>query len=305
MRSLFTISWREVTEGFSRFILTMLSVALGVAFLTGTLTLRDSLQRTFDDIIGLSSRADVYVVGTKITENLGSTIRRSLPLDYEHKIRRAIGPNAVIEPTIVSTNASLEDAQGKVISNAGAPTVVQPYYDDPKWETLTEGRWAKGPREIVVDADMLKPTGLNVGDTTNLILEGGKRQVTITGAIDFEHSAFGAVQVYMERDAIETLVLPTKKVPSFEIYLEPGTSRAQAITAIAKEIPADAIVMTKERFTDDRFTALETGLGFVSTFLLVFVFLSIFIGSFVIANTFAMVVRQRMKQFAMFQSALL
>ena len=302
MRSLFTISWREVTEGFSRFILTMLSVALGVAFLTGTLTLRDSLQRTFDDIIGLSSRADVYVVGTKITENLGSTIRRSLPLDYEYKIRRAVGPNAVIEPTIVSTNASLEDAQGKVISNAGAPTVVQPYYDDPKWETLTEGRWAKGPREIVVDADMLKPTGLNVGDTTNLILEGGKRQVTITGAIDFEHSAFGAVQVYMERDAIETLVLPTKKVPSFEIYLEPGTSRAQAITAIAKEIPADAIVMTKERFTDDRFTALETGLGFVSTFLLVFVFLSIFIGSFVIANTFAMVVRQRMKQFAMLRA---
>ncbi|WP_336248733.1 ABC transporter permease [Stomatohabitans albus] len=302
MRALFKISAREVREGFSRFFLTMLSVALGVAFLTGTLTLRDSLQSTFDDIIGLSSRADVFVVGTKISETLGSSVRRSMPVSYEHKIRRSLDDQAVVDPTMNTVDARLENAEGEIISNAGAPTIVQPYQADPLWGSLEEGRWPKGSREILVDKAALEPNGLHVGDRTTLILAGGSRQVTITGSIAFEQPSFGTVQIFMDRDAIESIAAPDGKVLGFEIYLPDDIPVADAIQRIAHELPADTIVMGKERYTADRYTALESGLGFISIFLLVFVFLSIFIGSFVIANTFAMVVRQRLKQFAMLRA---
>lgn len=302
MRALLKISWREVTEGLSRFLLTMLSVALGVAFLTGTLTLRDSLQTTFDTIIGLSSRADIFVVGQKISESLGSSVRRSLPIDYEHDIREALGSGVVIEPTIATNNAQIEDGDGKVIDNAGAPTIVHSYYTDPRWGKLVKGEWPKGPREIALYENVLEPNNLKIGDTTTLTINGGARTVKITGALETNDPSFGVVVVFMERDVVEPLAIPDKKVNSFEIYLDPDQELSQSIKAIAKTIPADAIVMSKAHYTDDRFKALETGLGFVSIFLLVFVFLSIFIGSFVIANTFAMVVRQRMKQFAMLRA---
>ncbi|WP_336248732.1 ABC transporter permease [Stomatohabitans albus] len=302
MWALLRISWREVTEGLSRFLLTMLSVALGVAFLTGTLTLRDSLQSTFDTIIGLSTRANVFVVGQRLSESLGSSIRRSLPLDYEYKIRHALGSGALVEPGISTQNAQIEDGSGKAIDNAGAPTIVRPYYDDDRWGKLVNGRWPYGQHEVVLFENVLEANDLHVGDTTTLTINGGSRKVRITGALEAIDPTFGSVIVLMERDVIEPLTIPDNKVPSFEVYLEPGQDVTTAIQTVAKTIPADAIVMSADYYAQDRFKALETGLGFVSVFLMVFVFLSIFIGSFVIANTFAMVVRQRMKQFAMLRA---
>lgn len=115
MRALIRISWREVKEGFTKFLLTLLSVSLGVAFLTGTLALRDTLANTFNSIVTASITNDVYVRGQKITDNPGDNTRHSVPLELENDIRSVVGPDALIEPNMSVQNVTLEDANGKVI----------------------------------------------------------------------------------------------------------------------------------------------------------------------------------------------
>lgn len=303
MLALIKISWREVREGFTKFLLTLLSVSLGVAFLTGTLALRDTLANTFTDIVTGSNSGDIFVRGTVIEDTLGQKVRNSIDLDLEQKIRRAVGPDAVISPDFSLLNVRIDDADGNAISNAGAPTILMSAYDDPLWGKLVEGRFPKGPREMVMLPETMKAAGLNVGDTTKVTINGAKRDVTITGALDYNKGVFGAVLVFMDRDVVEPLALPdVKKIQQFNIYLPEGADANQAISAIAKEIPANAVVGPSSLLIKEGKEQIDDTLGFVNIFLLVFVFISLFVGSFVIGNTFAMTVRQRMKQFAMLRA---
>lgn len=302
MKVLLTMSWREVREGFTRFLLTLLSVALGVMFLTGTLALRDTLQQTFDDIIGVTNAADLYVVGKELTQETVSITRATIPIAYERKIASALGTQALTEPEIVTTQASVLDQDGERISVGGAPTILKPAYDDPRWGQLTDGRWPRGPRELVMDAGLAQRIGYGVGDQFEVIINSAKRPVTLTGTIANLPSSFGSIPIFMERRIVEPIAAPDKKVKNIGVYLPAGMAVEEAMAALVKTLPADAIIMTRARYADESAQAINTGLGFVSVFLLVFVFLSIFIGSFVIANTFAMIVRQRMKQFAMMRA---
>ena len=303
MRALIRISWREVKEGFTKFLLTLLSVSLGVAFLTGTLALRDTLANTFNSIVTASITNDVYVRGQKITDNPGDNTRHSVPLELENDIRSVVGPDALIEPNMSVQNVTLEDANGKVISNSGAPTMLLPYYDNPLGSKLAEGRWPKGQREVAILSNALEPAGLKVGDTTEMTINGAKREVTITGSVDYERTTFGAVVLFMERDVVEPIALPdVKKVSNIGITLPEGMNTADAINQIAKVVPANTVVITSDVLKRESEEEIDTQLGFVNVFLLVFVFIALFVGSFVIANTFAMTVRQRMKQFAMLRA---
>ncbi|WP_336248736.1 ABC transporter permease [Stomatohabitans albus] len=303
MFALIKISWREVREGFGKFFLTLLSVSLGVAFLTGTLALRDTLASTFNDVVKAGITADLYVRGAVIDERSGNETRQNLDLNLEHKIRSVVGPDAVIEPEMNLLNVRIEDANGEVISNSGAPTILMPAYETDLWAKIVEGRFPRGPREVIMLPSTLESSGLKVGDTTTMYVNGAARDVTIVGSIEGDFSTFGAVLLFMERDVVEPLALPdVKKVPAIGVTLPEGADLPKTIADIAKQVPANAVVVSKDVRIKEAEETIETQLGFVNVFLLVFVFISLFIGSFVIANTFAMVVRQRMKQFAMLRA---
>lgn len=304
MRALLRISWREVREGFTKFLLTLLSVSLGVAFLTGTLALRDTLADTFNSIVTASITNDVYVRGQKIDkDDVSDETRHALDLNLEGKIRTVVGPRALVEPEISVQTVSIENAEGKVISNSGAPTILLPYYDHELSDPITEGRAPRGPHEIALISNVFKSSGLKVGDTTTLTINGAKRTVTIVGSVKYDQTTFGAVVLFMERDVVEPIALPdVKKVSQIGVDLPDGTDRNEAIKAIAKVVPANAVVVDGSVLKREAEEKIDTQLGFINTFLLVFVFIALFVGSFVIGNTFAMTVRQRMKQFAMLRA---
>lgn len=304
MRALLRMSWREVREGFTKFLLTLLSVSLGVAFLTGTLALRDTLADTFNSIVTASITNDIYVRGQKIDkDNSGDSTRHALDLNLEDKIRTAVGPRAFIEPAISTQSVNIENADGEIIANSGAPTILLPYYTHELNDPIKEGRAPKGPREIALISNAFEPSGLKIGDTTTLTINGAKRTVTIVGSVDYDQTTFGAVVVFMERDVVEPIALPdVQKVNQIGIDLPDGTDRTAAMQAIAKVIPANTQVVDGDVLRRESEEQIDTQLGFVNIFLLVFVFIALFVGSFVIANTFAMTVRQRMKQFAMLRA---
>lgn len=302
MRAFFTISWREIREGFPKFLLTVLSVSLGVAFLTGTLALRDTLADTFNGIVNLGSSAEIYVRGTKITEDGSSEQRRAVPAKLAAKIKAVIPGHALVTPSMAISSAQIFDKDETAIRNGGAPVMILPFYDDPLWGEVKEGRFPKGPREIMLLDTFMEEHGFSVGDSTQLTINGGKRTVTITGSTTAQESLFGAILIFMDREVVEPLALPDEQTTTIDIELPEGAPIGDLIQAIKPVVPANAVVVSGEQVRKEQAETIDTQLGFVNTFLLVFVFISLFIGSFVIANTFAMIVHQRMKQFAMLRA---
>src|SRR4028118_777757 len=72
-----------------RLILTATSIALGVAFLAGTLMLTDSMQRAFDELFAdASSGTDVTVRAESAVEAQGATERPPLPGDLLADVRQ-------------------------------------------------------------------------------------------------------------------------------------------------------------------------------------------------------------------------
>ena len=167
---------------------------------------------------------------------------------------------------------------------------------------MVAGRAPSGTDEITLESDALKRSGLAVGDRTHLVVNGAPSEVTVVGEFTFGTSMAGATLVAGDPDWIMGLAAPDGKVSQIEINLGDGADAASVRQRITTLLPDSARLQTRAERIDEQNAYVESILGYVQTFLLVFVVLAMFVGSFIIMNTFAMSVRQRQKEFALLRA---
>jgi len=169
-----------------RLILTATSIALGVAFLAGTLMLTDSMQRAFDELFAdASSGTDVTVRAETAVETQGATERPPLPSDLLAEVRQL--PDVSAAEGSVEGYALLTDTDGKPIQPQGAPTIGASM---PEPALLGEidvrsGRAPEGPGEVAIDASSAEKGELAVGDSTRILFRNGPEEYTVVGIVGF------------------------------------------------------------------------------------------------------------------------
>ncbi|MCE0538439.1 FtsX-like permease family protein [Kineosporia rhizophila] len=286
-----------------RFALTALAVCLGVALVAGTLVLSGSINRTFDGIVEQTSAGtDVQVRGAELETTTfdGTRQREPLPLSLREQLQAVDGVERVAAD--MGGTAILVGEDGTAARNGGAPNLGFAYYPDDPVVELTDGRGPEKKGEVLVENTTLELAGLKVGDTTRALIQNDPQDVTITGSFDFGSGLAGATLVLLdEQTAIDTWA-PDGKVPSFTLGADDGVSQEQLRDAVSSVIPAGAEAITGSEFYDEQKDAVASGIGFITTFLLVFASIAVFVGAFIIANTFSMLVAQRTRELALLRA---
>ena len=299
------VAWRSVRAHAKQFFLTTFAVVLGVAFLSGTLALRASMSETFSKLTSSTITSDLYVQGPKIASddnNDSSDSTQTQPIDgsLADQIKQIDGVEAA-KPGAQTTGV-LVGANDTPVSNMGAPTLFLPLYDKEPGLTWAQGHRPQGGGEIALESGALKNSGLKIGDKTHIVIQGQPTEVTVVGEFHFESSMASATVVGMDPDWLMPLAAPDGRVSTISIDLAKGASLDTVKSEVTKVVPDGAQVKTRAELIKEQNKTIESQLGFIQTFLMVFVVVAMFVGSFIIMNSFAMSVRQRVKEFALLRA---
>jgi putative ABC transport system permease protein len=283
-----------------RFLLTAFSVMLGVSFVTGTFVLSDSIDMSLQGLLANTQKGlDVGVRGIDAKTNSSGGSRAALPLTLQQTLAGVDGV-ARVSPDLSGT-ALIAGKDGIAVGGNGAPGLGFAFEPDSPAFTLVKGTGPAGPEQVVVESATLAKSGLSVGDTTQAVIGDQTRTVTITGEVKFG-SLFGATAVLVDDATARAAFAPGGTVPSFSITAVRGVTQDALRSRVAAVLPSTAEAVTGATLADETAATLATGLGFFTTFLLAFAGISLFVGSFIIVNTFSMLVAQRTRELALLRA---
>ncbi|MFM9698026.1 ABC transporter permease [Streptomyces europaeiscabiei] len=303
---MFRTALRNVLSHKARLLMTVLAVMLGVAFVSGTLvftnTISEALQKSsakgFDHVdvsIGAGYRPDE---GDSLAE------QPKLTPELLKKVERAPGAESAIG--VVSGFTALADKDGKLIGGGFQSQGGNLWgTDDPRYPIRDGGRAPKGENEVAIDSQTAKRAGYEVGDTIRLSVDGPVLKPTVTGIFttDDGNVAAGGSLALFDTATAQKLFHMTGEYDEIAVTAAAGTSQAQLKAAIDKMLPEDsAYTTTGERLADDQATQIAADMSGLKNALLVFAGIALFVGTFIIANTFTMLVAQRTKELALLRA---
>jgi putative ABC transport system permease protein len=280
-----------------RLVLTALAIVLGVTFISGTFVLTDTLQNTFTVLFGnIYAKVDFQVRGAAQLGAGANATRNPLPESLLTTVRGVPGLSAAEGE--VTGYAQFVARDGKAIATSGAPTLAVAF--DPDQQISPLHLVAGGPPttsdDVVMDAGTAQKYGFGVGQTVRILSAAGPpRTFTITGITEFgtANNLAGATLAAFTLPTAQALTQETGQLDAINVVTAPGAGKAAVQRAIARALPPRVEVVTGQTVVNENTSSVNQALSFFSTALLVFAFISLFVGAFTIYNTFSIIVGQR------------
>ena len=292
-----------------RLLMSGLAVVLGVAFTAGTLTFTDTLNKTFTDLFR-DAAADVNVE-PKATFDTGmagmsmDSAASSVPASLVETVARLDGVTAAAG-YVQAEGVYLLDADGRVADTGGAPGIGISWTESPELNsaTIVDGRAPAGAREVAVDSATADELGYRVGDTVAVLTTGPRIEAKLVGILRFgeDGGLAGASMTAFDVATAQRLLLTDKDFSGISVAAADGVPNGELADRVAAAIGDGYDVTTREQKAADEAASLEDDLAFINTFLLVFAGVALFVGSFIILNTFSMLVAQRTRELALLRA---
>ncbi|MFK0229518.1 ABC transporter permease [Streptomyces sp. NPDC090303] len=291
-----------------RFLGTFAAVLLGVAFLTGTLVMGDTLRASFDSMFTSATRGTDAVVRSSTTVTApGEGQGTRGPVDAALADRLATLPAVAAAAPRIEGAGQLLTADGTPVGGKGPPTLAGNWIEDPALNPyrLAEGHAPHAPGEVVVNRGAAKAAGLTVGDTT-VLRTPDPVKVTVVGLATFG-GADGMGQVtwtgLTRVDAEKHLTARPGEATSVAVRAGPGVSQEELVAALTPALPDGVEAITGQQAAEEN-TQMVSGrfLDLFTTFLLVFSGVAVLVSVFTIHNTFAVLVAQRTRENALLRA---
>ena len=294
-----------------RMLTTFAAVALGVAFMGGVLVLTDTMNRSFDDLFADVFRdTDAVVRSNQTFSSDFGDIRGLVDADLVPEVESADGVRAAAGTS--DGFAQIIDQQGDPVGDPafGAPTFGSTWIADDELNPfdLTDGRAPEADDEIVIDRKSAKDTGYQVGDMVTVQSPGGVDSFELVGIARFgtTDSPGGASYVMWTEAAAMRWVGEEGRFSSISVAAEDGVSQQQLADSIDDTLQAaDASgteVVTGTEITEETQSDIKQSLSFITTFFLVFAVIALVVGTFVIYNSFSIIVAQRTREMALLRA---
>jgi putative ABC transport system permease protein len=289
-----------------RLLLSGLAVVLGVMFVSGALVLTDTLSRSFDQLFaGVYADTDVQVHGeprVPVDEFEGEQVPATVPGDTVDTV--AALPGVAAATGLVEVDgARLIGADGKVVSSFGPPRLGINWTGEDELIQLREGRGPTAPDEIAVNAALADEAGVSVGDRVGVLTLEPRREFTLVGVFGFSEgrdSMGGAQFVAFTDEVAQELMLGERGVwTAVDVRAGDGVSPERLRDQIATALGDGYVVRTGDELADQAAGELQSGLTFVNNILLGFAGVALFVGVFLILNTFSIMVAQRTRELAL------
>jgi putative ABC transport system permease protein len=290
-----------------RLILTTASIALGVAFLAGTLILTDTMHKAFDQLFGKVSAGTDAVVRQEsaYAGGLGAS-HKPISASVLRTVQGVSGVRAA--EGNVGGYALLTDTQGKaILASQGSPTMGTSMATDEGLRgdiKLRTGHAPSGPHEVVIDARSADEHHVALGANINILFHGPTEKFTVVGTVTFggEKDLGGSTTAYFDLATAQRVLGTPGVYDQINVAAAKGVSQTELANRLNAAVPdkVEALsgqAMAKE-FSDD----VSKGLGFVTILFTVFAGIALFVGSFIIWNTFTMIVTQRSREIALLRA---
>ncbi|MBZ9643097.1 ABC transporter permease [Streptomyces sp. PSKA30] len=302
---MFRTALRNVLAHKARLLMTVLAVMLGVAFVSGTLV----FTNTISDAYQKSSAKGFDHVDVAVTaegrEDTGDTIGRTPELTQALLDDAAKVPGAASATGVVSGFTAIADKDGKLIGD-GFQSQGGNYWGDkdPRYP-LKSGAAPHGKDEVAIDSETARRAGYQVGDSLRLSVDGPVLTPKITGIFttDDGNVAAGGSLALFDTATAQQLFGKTGTYDEIDVTAKAGVTQTALKAELDKALPKDVVETTTGRqLADDQAELIASSMSGLKQGLLVFAGIALFVGTFIIANTFTMLVAQRTKELAMLRA---
>jgi putative ABC transport system permease protein len=281
---------------------TMLAVLLGVALVAGTYVLTDTITKSFDDIFEESLKGTDVSITPRQEVQSDQAPPPAFSAGLLPRVRRVDGVESAAGSLF--SLARFVKRNGDSIGAPFAPNFVSSVLPD-RFETLTvtEGRRPRTASEASLDTQTADRGDLKIGDTLRIAGETRVKGYRLVGLVRLGETSFGGA-------AIAQLTLPeaqrvTDKEGKFDqisVAAEDGVSADELRARIARVMPRSVVVETGQEAAKRQSEDIADDLGFIKIALLVFAGVSLFVGAFLIFNTFSITVAQRVREFGLLRA---
>lgn len=314
------IGLREARSHFSRFVMSIIAIALGVGFVVGSFCFREMLNNQVDQMLASNMDADVYVRGDKAVSDDGSSSSQNTYNDISISLTDDVSSLSGVKSAKVTYSVSglvLVGKDGNAVATVGAPTLGIGISSAEPWRSasLTQGSYASGKDEIALDSYAAQKADLKVGDQTTLVYPDGPRTVKVSGIFHTSNSQAGALIIGLDPTVAKASSDALAEDPNVTQYIAVygSANGGAALDAAQQSALADTInnalpasskarAVTGDTIRDEQSQSVKDSLGFIQPLILIFAIIALFVGSFIIANTFSMIVRESMRGYALLRS---
>jgi putative ABC transport system permease protein len=305
MGAMFKLSSRSLAAHKLRFSLTTFAVLLGVSFVVASFVLTDGLMRTFDTIVAdANDSVDVEVRAADEFSEVAMTMQ-----GIDESLAAVVGQVdgvAAVEVGTTSFKTIPIKADGEAIQTAAAPVFAMNWPDDPSPEVLTieEGAAPAGPGEFTLDVTAADRDGFVVGETYDVIGIEGREPFTLVGTTRFgeDNALAGAVMVTFTLDELQRLDGTEGLIQYIDLEATDDVSAEALVDRVAAVLPDGVEAVSGEVVVDeaqDEFGAIVDIFGNV---LLAFALVAVFVSTFIISNTFNILLGQRVRELALLRA---
>ncbi|MCU0311268.1 MAG: FtsX-like permease family protein [Acidimicrobiales bacterium] len=290
-----------------RLATTALAILLGVAFMSGTLVLTATIGATFDGLYAdINAGTDVQVRSAEVVDTEFGEQRGTLDEGIVAEVAAVDGVRTASPD--VTGYAQFVDKDGRAIGNPnqGAPTLGFNWIEDPELSplNLAAGRPPEGDGEVVMDKGTADANGFEVGDEVTVLSASGSEAFTVVGTTRFGKvdSPLGATLAVFDLPTAQRVVGLPGRLSAVSVIAEEGVGPDDLAARLDAALPETAQAITGAELTEEQQTQTRQALGFFNTFLLVFALIALFVGSFIIYNTFSIIVAQRTREMALLRA---
>ena len=298
------VTLRSIRARKLRFAATLLAVLLGVTMIAGTYVFTDTINRAFGTIFADADRGADAIVSGRTSNSAGrdQTEPPSVPNSLLARIQAL--PDVADAAGQVSDRAAIVGRNGKVIRSGGAPTLAASYVPPPfRAFTIASGRPPNGFDEVAIDDSTARDHNLRVGQSITLTTQLPARPFKLVGTVRFGGATLGGASfVVFDLATAQRVFLKQGKLDFISVAARPGVSQTKLAAEIAPLLPPTEVVRTATAQVAHDTSNVKDQLKFLTIGLLAFGFIAVFVGAFVIFNTFSITVAQRTRELALLRT---
>ena len=291
-----------------RAALTALAIVLGVAMVSGTYVLTDTIDRAFDTIFDRSyagTDAVVSAAGEEVSFQGLTAETPGVPAELLDDVRAVESVDSATGSVADESAAKILDREGKAIDTQGAPALGFGIDSSPELShfnplNLVAGRWPSAGNEVVIDAATADAEAYDVGDTVRVASLAPVRAFRLVGIAQFAgvNSLGTATFAVFDLPTAQQLFDRKGEFDGISAAAKEGVSPEQLVRDLRAALPASVKVQTGAQQADDDRAEVAEFTSFIRYFLLAFGGIALFVGAFVIFNSLSITVAQRAREFA-------
>jgi putative ABC transport system permease protein len=302
---------KNVADKWIRFLLTALSVVLGVGFVVATFVITDGLRASFDELAeNIAGDVDLQV---RTFQEFGDDFNRPSVDPAVIDTIEAVPGVRLVEGQVFDVPVEVQLDDGTVVGSGGAGPGFHGAFELSSTESaflVTDGPYAgrapEGDGEFVINLTAAEDDDLVLGESYDVAFRGGLRPMTLVGAFYFgsptEDKSIANSLIALDPAVALEFLGDGNGYSLLAVVYDDGADPAATKAAVDAVLPAGLESVTRDESIEEGQEDFGEFADVFQTILLVFALITLFVSAFIISNTFSIVIHQRLRELGLLRA---